>query len=307
MSHQLPNLPYPKWRDSHTTIHLILQIIGKIRLALSPRKNHWWYIVQYVSKDGFTTSEIPYDEGFASFVIIFDVHNKCVRVETSKNEREIIDLSVDPAVSAVYSELISALERLGISVELLATPFDMGIEKPFSEITEYHHYDWDSILKFWEIYLWVDGVMKEFSGRFYGKTCPVQIYWHHLDLAITRFSGRKAPPMPASARISDKDAYSHEVISFGFWAGDSNVPEPTFYAYAFPSPDGLDQAELKPAHASWIDSNGSPMAVMAYHELIKGDEPRRDLLDFLESSYLAGATRAHWDVEELKTPALSQL
>ncbi len=307
MSHHLPRLPYADWKDSLTTIHLILQIIGKIRLGLSPRKNHWWYIVQYVSKDGFTTSEIPYDDGFHTFVIIFDVHSKSVRIETSKNEKESIDLSGSPTVAVVYKELMAALDRLGIEVHLLARPFDMGIDTPFAEITEYHHYDWEAIKKFWSIYLWVDGVMKEFSGRYYGKTCPVQIYWHHLDLAVTRFSGRKAPPMPAEARISDKDAYSHEVISFGFWAGDPNVPEPSFYSYTYPSPEGIEKIALKPSHANWVDSNGSPMALMSYHALIDGDNPRRDLLDFLETAYRAGATMAEWDVADLETPDLSEL
>ena len=199
------------------------------------------------------------------------------------------------------------MKTLNIRVKLLARPFDMGIQKNFEDITDYHHYDWQSIQNFWKIYMWVDGVMKEFSGRYYGKTCPVQVYWHHLDIAVTRFSGRKAPPMPAEARLSDKDAYSHEVISFGFWAGDDNVSKPSFYAYAYPSPDGIDKVQISPSYAHWVDSNGSPMALMSYHDLIESADPRQDLLDFLESTYQAGATLANWEVDEMVTPALTEM
>lgn len=148
---------------------------------------------------------------------------------------------------------------------------------------------------------------KEFSGRFYGKTCPVHLYWHSLDLAVTRFSGKEAPPMPDGARLSDKDAYSHECISFGFWAGDENIPEPAFYSYTAPAPEGLAQKPLKPSKAEWLNNNGSPMAILRYHDLLKENNPRESLLLFMESAYQAGASLAGWDIEHFTTPPLSEV
>ena len=155
--------------------------------------------------------------------------------------------------------------------------------------------------------LWVDQVFKEFSGRFYGKTCPVHIYWHHMDLTLTRFSEKKAPPMPAEARLSDKAAYSHEVISFGFWAGDEQVPGPAFYSYTAPAPNKLDKQPLEPAAAQWIDNNGSPMALLMYDDLLKQENPHQVLLAFMESAYQAGAQLAGWPVEALTVPPLEML
>jgi hypothetical protein len=155
--------------------------------------------------------------------------------------------------------------------------------------------------------LWVDGVMNEFSGRFYCKTCPVQIYWHHMDLAVTRFSGKKAPKMDPSARVSDKDAYSHENISFGFWAGDDIVREPAFYSYTYPSPEGIENEKLMPGAAAWVNSNGSPSAFYRYEDLISEDDPREALLSFFESAYQAGGKLANWNIEYELVPALKDL
>lgn len=160
---------------------------------------------------------------------------------------------------------------------------------------------------FWQTMVWVDGVFKEFIGRFYGKTCPVHLYWHSMDLAVTRFSGKKAPPMDDEARISDKDAYTHECISFGFWAGDENMPEPAFYSYTSPAPDGIENKPLKPKNAAWIDSNGSPMAILRYNELKQMPNLREALLNFMETAYQAGASLAAWEIEKLKVPDLAEL
>ena len=226
MKTTLPPLPMEEWEDSKMTLHLILQIIGKIRLKMTPRKNHWWFITLYVSPRGFTTSAIPFDHGMNTFEIHVDVLANHIQITSSKSEERLIPLADGTTVAEYYERIISAMDELGIRADILARPFDMGIEKDFGDIHEYHHYDAEYVQRFWKIMLWVDGVMNEFSGRFYGKTCPVHIYWHHMDLAVTRFSGKKAPPLDPSARISDKDAYSHEVISFGFWAGDPEVREP---------------------------------------------------------------------------------
>ncbi|MBR9997620.1 MAG: hypothetical protein KFF73_01555 [Cyclobacteriaceae bacterium] len=242
-----------------------------------------------------------------SFEMVLNVHLHQLEINTSWNELRIIKIDNGQSIAAFYRKFIHSLDELNIPHLNYSKPFDLGIDKYFTEIEEIHHYDPEYVHRFWRILLWVDGVFKEFSGRFYGKTCPVHLYWHHMDLAVTRFSGKKAPPLEPSARVSDKDAYSHEVISFGFWAGDDNVREPAFYAYAYPSPEGIADKDLLPEGAVWVDNNGSPMAFYPYHTLIKEKNPREKLLDFLESSYLAGATQAGWDIEELKVVDLNRL
>jgi hypothetical protein len=256
---------------------------------------------------GITTGPIPYNEGFDNFDITLNVHQHQLEVHTSKGEFSSFSLLNELTVADFYQQLFDILRRFDISVSILDKPYDLKIDKSFGEITEYHHYDEAYTKDFWQILLWVDGVFKEFSGRFYGKTCPVHLYWHSFDLAVTRFSGNRAPAMPDGARLSDKDAYSHECISFGFWGGDENLPEPAFYSYTYPSPEGIDQEPLSPAEAKWIDSNGSPMAILTYDHLLKSNDPRSTLLDFLESAYAAGARKANWDIQKLKVPELQEI
>ncbi len=303
----LPELSYEKHKNEKFTLHLILQIIGKIRLRLTPRKNHWWYVTEYVDPTGITTGPISYNQGTETFSITLNVHQHQLEVLTSKGEFKSFDLVQGLSIADFYIQVMSILSDLSIKVSIYDRPYDLSIDQPFKEITTYHHYDKFFIQKLWRILLWVDGVFKEFSGRFYGKTCPVHLYWHSMDLAVTRFSGEKAPPMPAEAKISNKDAYSHECISFGFWVGDDNIPEPAFYFYTYPSPKGIEAKPLYPSHAEWIDSNGSPMAILRYNKLIKEKNPRKELLNFLEASYQAGASLAGWDLEKFQVPSLKEL
>ncbi|MEM8899523.1 MAG: DUF5996 family protein [Bacteroidota bacterium] len=307
MNIHLPELPLNAWEQTKMTLHLYLQIIGKIRLALMPRKNHWWYITEYISTQGITTHGIPYEDGLHSFEINVNLIQHKLEIVTSKGEVESFELKDGLSVASFYQQLTDSLNKLGIQFTILAKPFDLPVEKEFSAIEEFHSYDRTYVEKFWTILRWVDDVMKEFSGRFYGKTCPVHLYWHHMDLAVTRFSGKKGPAMDPASRISDKDAYSHEVISFGFWAGDDTVTAPAFYAYAYPSPEGLDQEPISPSYAKWVDSNGSPMAMLMYDELRESTDPRKDLLDFMETVYQAGAKLANWDVEGMTVPQLTEL
>ncbi|NOX87144.1 MAG: hypothetical protein GXO86_14505 [Chlorobi bacterium] len=304
---KLPYLPFDKWEKTRITLHLIFQIIGKIRLKATPRKNHWWYVTLYVSTKGFSTHPIPLPDGINTFEIIINVHKNAVQLQSSTGEEKEIPLRDGYTVSEFYRDILEILKEWGLHPKFINKPLDMGIDKSFDELTAYHHYDRDSIRQFWQMMLWNDGVLKEFSGRFYGKTCPVQIYWHHLDIAVTRFSGKYAPPMDPKTRLLEKDSYSHEVISFGFWAGDDNIPEPAYYAYTAPSPPHLDKEPLQPEQAFWTDANGSPMAILKYKELLKKADPRKTLLDFLESAYQAGAKLANWDMEALRVPALNDL
>lgn len=304
---QLPDLPFSEWTDTRLTLHLILQIIGKSRLKLTARKNHWWYITLYVTSRGFGTHSIPINDGQDSIDIEFDILKKEVVILCSTGTVMSISLESNPDIAAFYKQYMDALASLGLRPQFVAKPFDMGIEEPFEQLTMYHHYDWDFIHRFWKLMRWNNAIFKEFSGRFYGKTCPVQIYWHHLDLTVTRFSGKKLPKMDESARILEKDTYSHEQISFGFWAGDDNLQEPMYYSYTYPSPEGIDKEILQPKAAKWAESNGSPMALLRYEDVKSADDPAGAVMAFLESAYQAGAKRAGWNIEELKVPAIKQL
>ena len=303
----LPELKYVGNEKKKLTLHLFFQILGKVRMCFMPRKNHWWYITLYVNEKGFTTGPMPIEDGFESFSLTLNILENKVDIFKSTGEIRSFRLEKGLSVADFYNYLISTLKELDINVKINGKPFDLNIDKRFSEITEYHHYNKEYVTTYWKTFLWISSVFKEFSGRFYGKTCPVHLYWHSMDLAVTRFSGKKAPAMPAEARTSDKDAYSHECISFGFWAGDEKVQEPAFYSYIFPAPQGLDQQPLEPENANWIMNNGSPMAVLTYADLQEVDNPRKILLEFLESAYQAGTFLAGWDIESFKVPPLKEL
>ncbi len=309
LGQRLPELPLDAWEKTNHTLHLFMQIVGKIRLKSTPRKNHWWFVTLYISPKGFTTDAIPFDDGFETFKIIFNLIEHQVEVITSRGQTGKIKLVDGLSVADFYRDLLAMLYSFGIEVTILDKSFDIpGIEDaPFSSMHEFATYQKDYVHKFWRIMMWVDGVFKEFSGRSYSKTSPVHLYWHHLDLAVTRFSGRKGPPLTPGMRISDKDAYSHEVVSFGFWAGDPQVRTPAFYSYTYPSPEGLDKEPLQPQAAQWMDSNGSPSATLMYDDLRQEDDPRQALLDFMESAYQGGARLSGWDIEALTVPPLEDL
>lgn len=289
------------------TLHLFFQILGKIRMCFAPRKNHWWYITLYVYEKGFTTGPIPTNNGFDSFSLNLNILQSKLEITNSSGETKEFDLYKGLSVAAFYNNLINFLSDLNIQVKIKGKPYDLNIDKEFSEITDIHDYDMKYSTSLWKSFHWVDSVFKEFSGRFYGKTCPVHLYWHSMDLAVTRFSGKKAPPMPKEARISDRDAYTHECISFGFWAGDENVQEPAFYSYTYPAPENMDLQELHPKSANWVMNNGSHMAVLTYADLKKEDNPRNTLLSFMESAYHAGAQLAGWEIEDFTVPPLKEL
>lgn len=301
----LPALPLSAWESSKMSLHLILQIIGKIKLRYMPRKNHWWNITEHLSATGFSTQAINY--GQEIFELRLNVKDSRIEIVSSWADEIWIDIKDGISVAEIYQRICQHLQELGIAVDVIPYPFDLPVEEHFGQIHQYHHWDQEYIQRFWKIMLWVDGVMKEFSGHFYGKSCPVHIYWHHLDLTVTRFSGRKAPAMDAAASTLEKDAYSHEVISFGFWAGGDNTPAPAFYSYTFPSPEGLENEPLSPDAAKWIDANGSPMALLMYDDIRTLEDPRKALLSFLESAYQAGARRANWEMEALSVPPLDAL
>ncbi|WP_233555479.1 DUF5996 family protein [Pontibacter oryzae] len=299
-----PPLPLEEWEQTKDTLHLYFQVIGKIRLKLMPRRNHWWNVTLYVTSRGLGTGPIPYES--YTFEIDFNFINHQLQIQTSTGASEHIPLQDGLSVSSFYTQVMKSLEVLGIQANILAKPFDTKSTIPFAQDDTHTSYNPEQVNRYWRVLVAVDQAMKEFSGRFYGKTCPVHLYWHHMDLTVTRFSGKKVPVRP-EASIVEKEAYSHEVVSLGFWAGDDKVRFPAFYAYTYPSPDGLDQEPLKPDVATWVDSNGSPMAILNYEEMRQLENPRQALLDFLESSYQAGAKLAGWPVQELEVKPLTEL
>lgn len=292
-SNLLPPLPLAEWEATKTTLHLYLQIVGKIQLKLNPKRNHWWHITLYPCARGISSQQIPC--GDRTFEILFNFIVHRLEIQTSEGEYEEILLRDGLSVADFYQQLFAILNKLDITVRILAKPYDVpGIAKPFASLHKYHTYNKDQVVRFWKVLLWTSGIFQEFCGRFDGKTCPVQLYWHHMDLVLTRFSGRQGPKPAKHATPADKEAYSHEMISFGFWPGDESVRGAAYYSYTYPAPAGIEKEPLQPYAAQWVESNGSPMALLMYDSLRASSDPEGALLAFLESSYRAGAKLAGW-------------
>jgi hypothetical protein len=301
MNHDMfPPLPLEDWKETKTTLHLYAQIVGKVRLALTPKVNHWWHVPFYVSARGLTTSPIPYEQGIFETELDFIDHDLVVR--TSRSETRRVSLQ-GQSVASFYDSAFKTLEALGIHVDIVAEPFDSERVQstiPFPTDTSHATYDATYANRFWHILTGVDSIFKEFRGRFVGKCSPVHFFWHSFDLAVTRFSGRRAPVQEEADPVT-REAYSQEVISAGFWPGDANMPEPAFYTYVAPEPKGLAEEPLRPEGAWWQDQNGSHMALLKYEDFRRSDQPREALLAFLQSSYEAGAKLAAWPREELES------
>src|SRR5690554_508580 len=298
MSNQslFPDLPLIEWIKTKETLHRYLQIVGKLRLSLMPKGNHWWHVTLFVTSSGIATGAIP-NKDF-TFEVSFDfiIHN--LNVFTSKGAHRSFALKDGLSVADFYRKLNNILEDLTIKFDIIAEPFDMSDKIPFNQSTMHNSYDKEAVQKAWNILVQVDMVLKEFSGRSYSKTCPAHIYWHHFDLVVSRFSGKRGPKMDTTSQV-ELEAYSHEMISFGFWFGDDNIKEPAFYSYTYPSPENIDKEPLLPKNAKWVDANGSPMALLLYKDIRTSENPKQLILDFLESSYQAGAKLAGWDIEAL--------
>lgn len=292
-----PALPLKAWQDTKDTLHRYIQIVGKIRLALFPRLNHWWHVPLYVSSRGLTTQAIPYCYG--NFEIEFDFIEHRLIIITSNGSWLQFALHDGLSVSSFYQTIFAHLAALGIQVKIRAVPYKLSSQEPFETDLNHAAYDKVYVERFWHILAGVDTIFEEFRGRFIGKSTPVHLFWHSLDLALTRFSGRPAP-VRADLGMVDREAYSHEVISFGFWAGDDNLPAPAFYSYTAPEPERLTAEPLHPEAAYWGNLGGGAIALLMYDKVRKAAEPREVVLEFLESAYQAGANRAGWEIEKFK-------
>lgn len=290
----LPSLPLSEWKDTCETLHMWTQIVGKIRLTLSPTWNHWWQVPLYVTARGLTTSPIPDKQRI--FEIAFDFIDHNLAIQTSNGETKVIEL-FPRSVADFYQELMATLLDLGIEVKIRAIPDELSNPIPFAEDREHASYDAEYVNRFWRILVQSDRVFKEFRGRFLGKCSPVHFYWGSFDLAVTRFSGRRAPEREGADAIT-REAYSHEVISHGFWPGSGDIQAPAFYSYTAPAPPGIDKEPIRPSSAFYTPEVSE--FFLMYDDVRSAPEPDRVLLDFLQSTYEAGAKLANWDREALE-------
>lgn len=284
-----PELHLADWADTRDTLHMWTQIVGHVRMVLTPPVNHWWHVTLYVTSRGLTTSPIPYADH--TFEIHFDFLDHRLVIATSRNEWRALKLE-PKSVADFYRELMGLLSELGIQVKIHSKPDEVSDPIPFAEDRVHCSYDPEYARRFWQVLVAVDSVMKEFRGRFIGKCSPVHLYWGSLDLCCTRFSGRRAPERPGADAMT-REAYSHEVISGGFWSGSGAVNDAAFYAYAAPEPQGFRTAHVLPADATYNEGFGE--YILMYDDVRRAPDPKRALLDFLQSTYDAGATLGRWD------------
>jgi hypothetical protein len=287
-------LPLEAWQDTYATLHMWTQIVGKVRLALSPNINHWWGVPLYVNALGLTTSAIPYAGG--NFEVQFNfVHHQLV-IRTSNDA--ILTLALAPrSVASFYREFMGALASLGIAVKIWKMPVEIPNPIPFDQDTQHASYDPEYANRFWRILVSADEVFKDFRGGFIGKASPVHFFWGSFDLATTRFSGRRAPERVGADSIT-REAYSHEVISAGFWPGGGDVKGAAFYAYAAPEPPGLAQSPVRPAEAFYHPQLKE--FILMYDDVRRSASPKETLLAFLHSTYEAGADLGKWNRAELE-------
>jgi hypothetical protein len=294
----LPTLALDEWEQTKTTIHLWAQIVGKVRMASTTPRNHWWHVPVYVDVRGLTTRRMR-ARGSVSFEINFDFIDHRLVVSTNQGGLRSFELVDGLSVAQFDAKLHAALDVLGIDVAIREIPFDLPTTTPFPRDHEHAAYDSDAVERFWRILDWTDQVFEEFAGWYCGKTSPVHLYWHSLDLALTRFGGRRAPPIPEADPVT-REAYSHELISFGFWAGDEKVREPAYYSYTAPEPV-LRRGRLYPNEAVWSTHGQGALALLPYEAVRRAADPRMALLAFLESAYRAGADASGWDRSELES------
>jgi hypothetical protein len=296
-----PDLPYSQWRDARATLHMWTQIVGKIRLSLTPWLNHSWHVTLYVTARGLTTSPIPFGE--RSFQIEFDFIDHALLLEASDGSQSQLALRPQ-SVSEFYADLCAELADMGISVKINEWPNEIPQPTRFSEDHAHSAYDPEYAQRFWKILVQADRIFKQFRTGFIGKCSPVHFFWGSFDLAVTRFSGRRAPPHPGGVpNLPDevaREAYSHEVSSAGFWPGSAPLEFPAFYSYAYPEPPGFRQATIRPDAAYYNDELRE--FILPYDAVRAAASPDAALLAFLQSAYEAAADHGAWDRAALERP-----
>jgi hypothetical protein len=282
-----PPLPLHEWQDTYRTLHMWTQIVGKVRMALTPPLNHWWHVTLYVNPRGLTTGPVPYEAGI--FEIQFDFQNHELSISNSEGASVSRPLRAE-SVADFYNGIFKILPTLGISTEIDLKPQEVPDAVPFDRDTAHCSYDAEYAQRFWRILVSSSKVFERFRAKFIGKCSPVHFFWGSFDLACTRFSGRLAPPRRGA--ISGP-AYSHEVCSAGFWPGGGAIEGPAYYSYTIPQPPGLESQIVRPAAAGWNTQLSE--FILMYDDVRRAQSPEQDLYEFLESTYEAGARLARWD------------
>jgi len=289
-----PPLALDEWRDTYSTLHMWMQIVGKIRLAQTPILNHWWNVALHVTSRGLTTGPMLHQE--RAFSIDFDFLDHRLVLACSDGATRTMALAPQP-VAEFYRELMRMLRDLGFEIRIWPVPVEVPDPIPFAQDFQHASYDAEYASRCWRILLQAEAVLSRFRTRFVGKCSPVHFFWGSFDLAVTRFSGRRAAER--GDRIT-REAYSHEVISHGFWPGSGPIRMPAFYAYAAPEPDGLKSAAIRPPGGRY-DRDVSEF-ILPYDEVRRSASPEETLLEFLQSTYEAAADLAHWDRAALERP-----
>jgi hypothetical protein len=289
-----PALPFDEWRETYATLHRWSQVIGKIRLARAAPLNHWWQVPFYVTSRGMTTSPIP--DGAHTFQIDFDFIDHRLVVASSTGDGGQIELVSQP-VADFYREVMALLDVLDIRVPIWTRPVEIEDPIPFEQDEQHATYDPEQANRFWRVLVQAERVLQSFRSRFVGKCSPVHFFWGSFDLAVTRFSGRRAPPHPGGIpNLADwvtRKAYSHECSSCGFWPGGGAIEEPAFYAYAYPEPRHFRTSMVRPRQAFY--SEDMKEFILRYSDVRTADRPEQMLLDFFQDTYDAAARHGHWD------------
>jgi hypothetical protein len=292
MDNSWPELKFSEWQDTLATLHMWTQVVGKIRLEQTPLVNHWWNVPLYVSPRGLTTSAMPYEERI--FEIEFDFIDHQLPIKCSDGSTTTLPLRPQ-SVADFYAEVMSALRNLGMEINIWTMPVEIPNPVRFEEDTMHASYDSEYANRFWRALVKMDDVLKEFRSRFIGKVSPVHFFWGSFDLAVTRFSGRPAPPREGADLIT-REAYSHEVISHGWWPGSKDM-EAAFYSYTTPEPAGLSdvisQGKILPAQTFY--SLEMKEFFLLYDDVRTSSSPEKALMDFCQTTYEAGANLAGWD------------
>jgi hypothetical protein len=292
-----PRLPLSEWQDTHDTLHMWMQIVGKTRLALAPLENHWWNVPLYVSARGLITPPMPCRS--TAFDVHFDLIDHRLVVNTSEGTSRSMPLRPQ-AVSDFYRDYMGLLADLGLNAKIWPVPVEVDAPIPFPDDRRHAAYDAGAARRFFQMLLHANRILTRFKGRFLGKTSPVHFFWGAFDLALTRFSGRRAPEPTTDEWWVLREAMSHEEISFGFWPGSGTVAEPAFYAYVRPEPAGLATTPVQPATAYY--SRELADFILPYEALRTSSSPDETVLEFCQSVYDAGADLARWDRAALDRP-----
>src|SRR6201984_315324 len=298
-SNSWPSLPFAEWKDTAITLHMWTQIVGKIRLTLTPWTNHSWHVTLYVTSRGLTTSPIPHGNNI--FEIRFDFIDHELRIMKSDGAIRVLKLR-PRSVARFYQDVMKALTEMDLPVKIDLVPNEIQNPTPFDRDEEHRSYDAEYANRFWRVLVQADRVFKDFRSDFCGKCSPVHFFWGRFDLAVTRFSGRPAPPHPGGIpHLPDavaREAYSQEVSSLGFWPGNAVAPTPIFYSYAYPEPPGFTEAKVQPA-AAFYEPNFREF-MLPYDAVRTAEKPDEVLLEFAQSTYDAASTLGKWDADALQ-------